>query len=267
MSLIALTAKNIFTPLEAIEDGVMVIEDGTIRAVGARGEISLPKGARFVEMGDRILAPGFVDLHIHGGGGRGVMEASPEALDTIARMALRHGTTSFLQTTLSAPVATIVKSLEGLGKLIRPRRANAQRGAAAAELLGIHLEGPFLSAERRGVHPAEHLQKPSPALFERFWEASGETVKVLTLAPELEGALELQTLAQGKGVKVALGHSDATFDETERAIAAGATHAVHVFNAMRPFAHRECGIIGAILTDDRIEAEVIADGVHVAPTA
>jgi N-acetylglucosamine-6-phosphate deacetylase len=137
----------------------------------------------------------------------------------------------------------------------------------AAELLGIHLEGPFLSAERRGVHPAEHLQKPSPALFEKFWEASGETVKVLTLAPELEGAPELQALAQGKGVKVALGHSDATFEETERAIAAGASHAVHLFNAMRPFAHRECGIIGAILTDDRASAEVIADGVHVAPAA
>jgi N-acetylglucosamine-6-phosphate deacetylase len=268
MSLIALTAKNIFTPLEAIEDGLLLIEDGTIRAVGARREITVPKGARLVEMGDRILAPGFIDLHVHGGGGRDVMEASPEALDTIARMALRHGTTSFLPTTLSAPVATILKSLDGLGELIEPRRANPKHGgAAAAELLGIHLEGPFLSAERRGVHPLEYLQKPSPGLFEKFWEASGETVSVLTMAPELEGAAELQALAQGKGVKVALGHSDATFEETERAIAAGASHAVHVFNAMRPFAHRECGIIGAILTDDRADAEVIADGVHVAPAA
>ena len=268
MSLIAIAAKTIFTPLEAIEDGVLLIEDGTIRAVGARADISLPKAARLVEMGERILAPGFVDLHIHGGGGRDVMEASPEALDTIARMALLHGTTSFLPTTLSAPVATILKSLEGLGRLIEARRANPHPdGAPGAELLGIHLEGPFLNPQRRGVHPAEYLQKPSPELFEKFWHASGQTVKVLTLAPELEGAPELQALAQGMGVKVALGHSDATFDEAERAIAAGASHAVHLFNAMRPFGHRECGIVGAILTDDRASAEVIADGVHVAPAA
>jgi N-acetylglucosamine-6-phosphate deacetylase len=268
MSLLALAARKIFTPLEVIEDGLLVIEDQSIRAVGSQREISVPEGARFVNLGERILAPGFVEIHIHGARGRDVMEGSAEALSTVARELGRHGTTSFLPTTLTAPVATLMKSLEGLGSLIRSWHAGGYAdGEPAAEPLGIHMEGPFLSAARRGVHPAEHLLKPSPELFERLAKAAQGAVRVLTLAPELEESLELASLALRNGVKVALGHSDATFEETQKAITAGATHAVHTFNAMRPFAHRECGILGAVLTDDRLLAEVIADGVHVSAPA
>jgi N-acetylglucosamine-6-phosphate deacetylase len=268
MSLLAIAAKTIFTPLEVIEDGLLVIENQVIRRVGSRRDLAVPKAARFVDMGARILAPGFVDIHIHGGGGRDVMEATPEALETVARLALRHGTTSFFPTTLTAPVPALLQSLQGIGRMIQSWRSSQGSGSEPlAEPLGIHLEGPFLSGERRGVHPREHLQKPSSALFQQFAEAAQGTVRILTLAPELEGALELEASAMASGVKVALGHSDATFEQAEKAIEAGASHGVHTFNAMRPLAHRETGILGAILTDDRVQAEVIADGIHVSAPA
>ena len=133
--------------------------------------------------------------------------------------------------------------------------------------MGIHLEGPFLSAECRGAHPLKHLQKPFLPLLQQFLEAAGGFLRVLTLAPEVEGALEIEEHAIQSGVKVALGHSNATYRQAEKAIDGGAFHAVHVFNAMRPFEHRESGILGAILTDDRVQAEVIADGVHVSAPA
>jgi len=268
MSLLAIEARQILTPLEVVADGRLLIEDGVIRAVGSREELRLPKNARVVELGDRILAPGFLDIHIHGGGGHDVMEATPDALDAVARMVLRHGTTSFLPTTLTAPVPKLMRSLEGLGKLIATWPSNQHSTSEArAEPLGIHLEGPFLSPDRRGVHPCESLLAPSLELFQRFVEAAAGAVRVLTLAPELQGARELLSYAVNGGVKVALGHSDATYDQAEGAITAGASHAVHTFNAMRPFTHRDAGILGAVLTDDRLAAEVIADGIHVSAPA
>jgi len=265
MSLLALTAHKVLTPLETIENGVVLIEDRAILAVGSRNEVSVPSSARVVDVGQRFLAPGFVDVHIHGGAGHDVMEATPDALDAVAHSLLQHGTISFVPTTMSAPADTLRQSLQDLGATLASW--NERDRKPRAEPLGIHLEGPFLSPACRGAHPREHLQKPSVELFERLIEAAGGWARILTLAPELEGAAELQACAMGKGVRVAIGHSNATYEEAARAIAAGAAHAVHVFNSMRPFAHRDPGIVGAVLTDDRILAEVIADGVHVDPAA
>jgi N-acetylglucosamine-6-phosphate deacetylase len=282
---LALTAAHALTPLETVEDAVVLIEDHTIRAVSPRREIAIPPGARTVDLGEKILAPGFVDVHIHGAAGRDVMDGTPDALAAVAAFVLRHGTTSFVPTTLSASSEVLLPALEGLGKAIRSwkrTRSSSSHGTIAvpwavasgfasetplAEPLGIHLEGPFLSVDCRGVHPREHLQPPSVELFHRMLAAAGGSVRILTLAPELEGASALQAAATKAGVRVAIGHSNASYEQAIRAIDNGAAHAVHVFNAMRPFAHRDPGILGAILTDDRILAEVIADGVHVAPPA
>ena len=271
MTLLALTAAQVLTPLETIEDAVVLIEDRTIRAVGPRREIAIPPGARTVDLGEKILAPGFVDVHIHGAAGHDVMEATPEPLEAVAAFVLRHGTTSFVPTTLSAPSEVLLPSLEGLGKAIQALQGRASHASTSktplAEPLGIHLEGPFLSVDCRGVHPREHLQPPSLELFHQMLAAANGSVRILTLAPELEGASELQAAAVEKGVRVAIGHSNASYEQAIRAVESGAAHAVHVFNAMRPFAHRDPGILGAILTDDRVLAEVIADGVHVAAPA
>ncbi len=267
MPVLAIAASQIFTPLEVIPDGLLLVEDGLIRAVGPRNGISVPPGARLIELGNRVLAPGFVDVHIHGAAGHDVMEGTPAALEAVASLLLKHGTTCFVPTTVSAPEAVLLQSVAGLASAIRSWKTATRSGAPLAEPVGIHLEGPFLSPECRGVHPREHLQKPSLPLFERLWEASQDFLRILTLAPELEGALDLEAAALRHGVRVALGHSNASYEQAQRAIDAGATQAVHVFNAMRPFAHRDPGILGAVLTDDRVVAEVIADGVHVAGPA
>jgi N-acetylglucosamine-6-phosphate deacetylase len=186
-------------------------------------------------------------------------------VEAVARSILEHGTTTFVPTTLSASPEVLVKSLQGLRSVLAAWNHRSQE--PLAEPLGIHLEGPFISPARRGAHSQPDLQKPSIAAFQQYQDAAREFLRILTLAPELDGAAELQQYAVQHNVRVALGHSNATYDEAMRAIDGGAAHAVHVFNAMRPFAHRDPGILGAVLADDRVRAEVIADGVHVDPAA
>lgn len=265
MSLHALFAARVLTPWEEIPDGVVLLEDATIRSVGRRADMPVPENARRTELGDCTLAPGFIDIHIHGGAGHDVMEAGGGALAALGRHLLRHGTTSYLPTTVSAPADQLELSLAGLGRALTARAFDA--GEPGAEPLGLHLEGPFLSAACRGAHAQAHLREPSIELFERFRQAAGGWMRIMTLAPELPGAAELQAHAQRAGVKIGIGHSNATYEQAVAAIELGASHGVHVFNAMRGFAHRDPGILAALLTDDRVMAEAIADGIHVAPAA
>jgi N-acetylglucosamine-6-phosphate deacetylase len=257
---LAIHTGRAVTPLAEIPDALILVEDGRIRAIGPHSAIALPPEAQEYDARGLTAVPGFVDVHIHGAAGHDAMEATPGALAAIASCVGRHGTTSYLATTVSAGVAGTLRSLEGLAGAIRAQFSNIQAGA---ECLAVHLEGPFLNAARRGVHPAEHLLAPSPALLARFLAAAEGFARVLTLAPELDGSAETIAAARAAGLVVAMGHTDATYDQAVRAIELGACHAAHVFNAMRPFSHRETGVIGAVLTDPRVTAEVIADGVHV----
>src|SRR3990172_5206090 len=169
MPLLALTARKLFTPLEAVDDAVILIDDGVIRAVSSRNAESMPPRARLVDLGDKILAPGFIDIHIHGGGGHDLMEGTRQAVEAVARSVLEHGTTSFVPTTLSAPPEVLRRSLAGLRAALESWKSGAEAGGEPrAEPLGIHLEGPFLNAECRGVHPREHLQMPSTELFQQL---------------------------------------------------------------------------------------------------
>ena len=261
---LALAAARVFTPLEVIPNGLALIEDGIIRAVGPREAVETPSNTSVVELGDKILAPGFIDIHIHGSSGHDVMEGTLDAVQAVAVSVFEHGTTSFVPTTMSAPPDVLKQSFAGLSAVLASWRTSGNLMAAP---LGIHLEGPFINAERRGAHPQGYLQSPSLLLLQQYLDAAGEYARILTLAPELPGAMELLQHAAARGLRVALGHSAASYEQAQQAIDAGATHGVHVFNAMRPFNHRDPGILGAILTDDRVSAEVIADGVHVSPPA
>jgi len=260
-AMLALHADRAITPLEEIEDAVVLVDGARIAAVGMRGQIALPRGTQEVTLAAGTLVPGFVDLHIHGAGGSDVMDADAGALETVAASVARFGTTSLVATTVTASAEKTCWSVAGIASWMGTQLATAS--AARAEILGVHFEGPFISAARRGVHPPEWIEAPSTAMLDRFLAAAHGAARILTLAPELPGAMDLIPVARRAGVVVSLGHTDASFDEAVAAIHAGARHAAHVFNAMRPFSHRETGVLGAVLTSRDVTAELIADGVHV----
>ncbi|HZD93323.1 MAG TPA: N-acetylglucosamine-6-phosphate deacetylase, partial [Candidatus Sulfotelmatobacter sp.] len=237
---------------------LLVDDDGTIAQVGSRTAMEMPAGARRLDFPDLVLAPGFIDIHIHGGAGYDVMESDNTMLAAIEIQMARHGVTAYLPTTVTASEDRTLRALEHLGKA-----SQRSEGAGRARPLGIHLEGPFISHAKRGVHPPANLIQPSPQALERFWEASEGTIRMMTIAPELPGAVETIRHAHTLGVHSSLGHSNATYQETRAAIAAGADHATHTFNAMRPLDHREPGIVGAVLEGDELTADLIADGIHV----
>ena len=261
MASTAIYASRILTPHEEIVDSVIVVEDGKITQMGHRDEVRVPQDAEHFAAGDKIVIPGFVDVHIHGAGGHDVMEGTAEAIAKVASTVARRGTTSLVATTVTAPPEDTCKSLKGIARYIHSPRNTESR--FAAEVLGIHLEGPFISPARRGVHPPHAIAQPSKELFEEFVAAADGFIRIFTLAPELPGALELIERAVAKGIVASMGHTDATYEQARAAIARGVTHAAHMFNAMRPFSHRDTGVIGAVLTSPEVTAEVIADGHHV----
>jgi N-acetylglucosamine-6-phosphate deacetylase len=263
--MIAVLARELLTPIEAIANGMVLIEDGIIADVGSRDSIALPSTATLVDFGDAIVAPGLIDLHIHGAAGHDVMGGAGDNLAAIERFIAAHGVTSYCPTTVSAPLEPTLRSLERLGSAIETWNNGGHADGPRARPIGIHLEGPFLSHARRGVHPPNLLLQPSLDLFEKLCQAGGDNLAMLTIAPELDGALEVIRQAARRGMIVSLGHSDADTQQARGAIAAGASHGTHTFNAMRGFGHREPGILGALLTDDSVTADIIADGIHVDP--
>lgn len=261
--MIAITAAKLFTPQQVIDDALLLAEGSSIVEIATRRARELPANCTAVDLGDAFLAPGYFDIHIHGGSGHDVMSPSSEALPAIERLLFAHGVTSYLPTTVTAPMDVTLAALERLAHAIdRAAQTNADQRARP---VGIHLEGPFLSHARRGVHPPQNLLQPSVTVFDRLWEAARGHVKLMTIAPELEGASELIAAATKRGVTITMGHSDADTVATRRGITAGARHATHTFNAMRPLSHRDPGILGVVLSDDRLTADIIADGIHVDP--
>jgi N-acetylglucosamine-6-phosphate deacetylase len=269
--MLAFTARRLLTPVAAIDRPFMLVEHGQFLEISALTHGQPPAGVSVSDLGDGVIVPGYIDLHIHGSAGYDVMDDDAEALPAVERLLSRNGVTSYFPTTVTAPIDATLRALERLADSIerrelvsttshseRPNKEDRGRGRP----LGIHLEGPFISHARRGVHPPEDLLAPTLNRFEQFWQAARGRIRMMTIAPELDGALEVIAEATRRGVCVSLGHSDADFEEAERGITAGARHATHTFNAMRPLDHRSPGILGAVLTDSRVSVDIIADGIH-----
>jgi N-acetylglucosamine-6-phosphate deacetylase len=261
--MIVLSASLLYTPTAVIEQPLVLCEDGWIVEIASRAAKPVPARVGLVDLGDAVLAPGFIDLHIHGGAGHDVMENDGGSLPAVETLIARHGVTAYFPTTVTAPLDHTLAALERLASAIEAPAACEK--SPRARPLGIHLEGPFISHAKRGVHPPQDLLAPSLAKFERFWQAARGHIKMMTIAPELEGAAEVIAEAARLGVCVSLGHSDADMAATRAGVAAGARHATHTFNAMRPLDHREPGILGEVLTNPRLSADIIADGIHVDP--
>lgn len=259
---LAITAARLWVGSRHLDHPIIEIEDARIASIRTREDAEASGSAQLLDFPTATLAPSYFDVHIHGSNGHDVMEATPQALAAIGSFLAGRGTAQYLATTVTAPLDPTLRALAGLAQLMRDSTPN---GAPASRPIGIHLEGPFLSHSKRGVHPPVHLQTPDIPLFDRFFEAAEGHVRLMTLAPELPGAAELTAHATARGVRVSLGHSNATAAETRAVIAAGAVSATHTFNAMRPLDHREPGILGVVLTDDSLFAELICDGIHTAP--
>jgi N-acetylglucosamine-6-phosphate deacetylase len=261
----ACTASCLFTPVEEIQNPLLIVEDGRIVELSSRSTTEVPGGTSLVDFGDAVLVPGFLDIHIHGGAGLDVMRASAPELPRLGKFLATHGVTGYFATTVAAPLDATCIALGQLADAIETAATVSNPDTAQARPLGIHLEGPFLSHKRRGVHPPENLVTPTIAVFERFWQAARGHVRMLTIAPEIPGAMEVIAEASKRNVCVSIGHSDADMPTAQVAIKAGARHATHTFNAMRPLDHREPGIIGEVLGNDEITADIIVDGIHVDP--
>lgn len=253
------TAERLIAPEETIEKPVVVVEDGVLSHIGSRSQAELPAGER-LDFAGCTLAPAFFDVHIHGSAGCDVMEATPEAFSVVGRFLARHGVGAYLATTVTMPLDATLKSLEGIA-------AQIDREPDGARPLGIHLEGPFLSPHKRGAHTESLLLTPTIELFDRMWQAAQGKIRVMTIAPELPNAEEVIARAAGLGVRVSLGHSNADTAAAKRGVSAGGVTATHTYNAMRQFDHRDPGLLGEVLANDDLFAELICDGLHVDPIA
>jgi N-acetylglucosamine-6-phosphate deacetylase len=263
----AFTAARLFTPSEEILNPLLLVEDGRIVDLFSRSAGDVPGDTRLVDFGNAAIAPGFFDIHIHGGVGLDLMRASSSELPRLGKFLATHGVTAYFPTTVAAPLEATCAALERLADAIEAGAAGRPYASEQiqARPLGIHLEGPFLSHKRRGVHPPENLLAPTVALFDRLWQAARGQVRVLTIAPEIPGALEVIAEAARRHVCVSIGHSDSDLPTAKAAVKAGARHATHTFNAMRPLDHREPGILGEVLSNDALTADMIVDGIHVDP--
>lgn len=230
------------------------VADGRIAAIGP------PRSGEFLDASDATLVPGLLDVHTHGGAGVQVIDGAAADLDRLAMFYAEHGVTGFLAT-----VGGTRSHILGGVAAVRAHLEGGHRGGARC--LGLHLEGPFISPQALGAFRPESVLPADPALFAEILQAAGGHLRLLTIAPEAEGAEAVIDLAVRSGVKCSAGHSVATAEQLLRAVDAGIGSVTHLFNGMAPFHHREPGLIGVALTDPRLVCELIADGIHVAPAA
>jgi N-acetylglucosamine-6-phosphate deacetylase len=257
-----IAARRLISADLVVEYPLVRVEDGRIIQIESLDAADHERIQATYSFSEAILVPAYVDIHIHGCAGHDVMEANPQALNAIGTFLSTRGVGAYFPTTVTSLKDETIRSLAGLATEIK-RRAEALVDGATP--LGIHLEGPFLSHLKRGVHTETLLEAPSVSLFDRFWQASEGQIRLMTIAPELPGATELIAHATALGVRCSMGHSDAKVCEAEAGFTSGACSATHTFNAMRAIDHREPGLAAYVLDKQSLFAEIICDGIHVDP--
>lgn len=258
---ILLKGVQVYTEDNVIRSGYIKMIDQRIVEVGSMKKLTDEESFEVIEFPENFKAvPGFIDVHIHGVNGADMMDATKDALETMVTALPKEGTTSFLATTITQKCEEIEKAIMNAGEYIHEYQSFGK-----AEILGIHLEGPFVNAKKAGAQPIEHIIDPNLEIFKRWQKLSKDTIKLVTLAPELSKGLEMVRYLKANGIIASIGHSDATYAEILEAIEAGANHVTHLFNQMKGLYHREPGVVGATFLHDELKAEIIVDGIHVRP--
>lgn len=254
----------IFTNGKAYLDGSwktgldVLVEEGRIVDVKPQGTI---KEGRMVDAQGGYITPGFIDIHIHGSNGSDVMDADIRSLENISTFLAGNGTTSWLATTMTVNLDEINKSLRTVEQYM------GNQSPKGAQILGVHLEGPFLSKFAKGAHIEEYIVPPTKEVFEKITEGTNDIIRLVTMAPESDGALEFVKYLKDRNITSVIGHTKATYKQCTDAIEHGMTHICHFYNAMTGLNHREPGAVGAILDNDKATIELIADLVHLHPAA
>lgn len=254
---LAFVNANIVTPFRIIEHGTLVTKGPRIAAIGEAEDIKVPSSAKRYDLEGRILAPGFVDVLVHGGGGHGFADLSRESLKKISEFFFMHGTTGLLAALYSKTEAEMIADVTRISSFIET--------SPGTNIWGIHLEGPFINPELHGAMKAEYLWKPDVEAWQRLFDSSKGYIRLMTIAPELPGVELVMRAAAEQGVVLSIGHSAVTYAEVLTAIDNGAAHVTHMFNAMRPFHHRNPGLMTGALLHNELKIELIADGIHVHP--
>lgn len=252
---------NIYAEDTIYQNGYIKIVNGKISEIGDRSQLHSEEGYQVISLPHGYsVVPGMIDIHIHGVNGADTMDATKEALDTMTGTLPKEGTTSFLATTMTEASEAIEKALEAVGDYVSHHQKNGQ-----AEILGIHLEGPFINGDKAGAQPLNRIQKPNVEVFQTWQTLSKNLIKLVTLAPELDDDYTLIRHLKENGVVASVGHSSATYDQVSAAIEAGLSHVTHLFNQMSGLHHREPGIVGASFLRKELMVELISDGIHVRP--
>ncbi|MCM3169344.1 N-acetylglucosamine-6-phosphate deacetylase [Peribacillus frigoritolerans] len=250
----------VYSEKETYKNGFIKVVDGKIAEVGPASQYKQDDDAKVITLSpDYQVIPGAIDIHIHGASNSDAMDATHDALSTMAKTLPKEGTTSFLATTMTQSTQAIESALLNAGKYIENQTQEH------AEIVGIHLEGPFISPARKGAQPEDYIVDPDVTLFKRWQEMAENQIRLVTLAPEQPNGLDLAAHLRGTGVVASIGHSDATYDQIDEAIQAGTTHVTHLYNGMRGLHHREPGVLGAAYLRDELYVELIADGIHCRP--
>jgi len=254
---LALIGGKIITPFRIVNNGTVIIHGDKIYEIGKVADVQIPNDCQVIDVSGRIITPGFVDLLVHGGGGYGFADEKEGNIKKVSRYFLEHGSTTVLASLYAKPEELLLKDLKRLADYIE--------STSQTNIYGIHMEGPYLNKEHKGAMNEDYLWKPSIKGWNKLWEASRGHIKLMTIAPELPGAIDVMREAANCGVVLSIGHSMANYDEIELAIDNGAAHVTHMFNAMRPFHHRNPGVVLSSLLRNELKIELIADNLHVHP--
>ncbi len=254
---IALVGGKIITPFRVVDNGTIVIKDKKIYELGKSADVKIPDKYKIIDVSGKMISPGFVDLLVHGGNNYGFADEAEESIQVVSDYFLAHGSTTVLASLYAKPEEMLLNDVRRIADFIEDH--------PNSNIKGIHMEGPYLNKELKGAMNESYLWKPTVESWNKLWEASRGHIKIMTIAPELPGAIEVLRAAANNGVVLSIGHSMADYSDIEVAIDNGAAHVTHIFNAMRPFHHRNPGVILGALLRSELKIELIADTLHVHP--